>query len=55
MTQKKTVSGFDCCVRSKDTSPMRSMDEVATFLMLHYCLCLIPHKIVLAVDPTESR
>ena len=47
-----SVSGFDCCVRSTNTSPMRSMDQVATFLMLHYCCwCLMPHNIVLAVDP----
>ena len=32
-----SVSGFDCfCVRSTDTSPMRSVDQVGTFLMLYY-------------------
>ena len=44
-----------CCVRSTETSPMCSMDQAATFLVLHYCWCLIPHNIVLAVDPTVVR
>ena len=29
MTQNTVVSGFDCCVRSTDTSPMGSMDQAA--------------------------
>ena len=53
--QYSSVSGFDCCVRSTDTLPMRSIDQTATFLVLHYCWCLIPHNIVLVVDPNECR
>ena len=42
-------------VYEADTSPMRSLDQAATLLMLHYCWWLIPHNIVLAVDPNEGR